>query len=46
MALTKLGNYIEQIERRNVNSEYGINDARGISNNKELMISKRFYNLA
>ena len=40
MALTKLGNYIEQIERRNVNSEYGINDARGISNNKELMISK------
>lgn len=40
MALTKLGNYIEQIERRNVNSEYGINDTRGISNNKELMISK------
>ena len=26
MTLTKLGKYIERIERRNVNSEYGIED--------------------
>lgn len=36
----KLGCYIEQIERRNTYLKYGIDDVRGVSNNKELMTSK------
>lgn len=45
----KLGEYIERVERRNSNLQYGINDVRGISNNKEIQstranISDRSFN--
>ena len=36
----KLGDFIELIERRNTNLEYGIDDVMGINNTKELMETK------
>lgn len=36
----KLGEYIERVERRNSNLQYGIDDVRGISNNKEIQSTK------
>ena len=40
MGLSKLGQYIEQIEYRNSCLEYGVEDVRGVSNNKEIMPTK------
>lgn len=42
MALTKqkLGRFIERVERRNSDLQYGIDDVRGISNTKEIQPTK------
>lgn len=42
MGLTKqkLGKFIKRVERRNSELQYGINDVRGISNNKEIQSTK------
>lgn len=42
MALSKekLGKYIERVERRNSNLAFGIEDVRGVSNNKEIQPTK------
>lgn len=42
MGLTKqkLGQYIERVERRNSNLQFGIDDVRGISNTKEIQSTK------
>ena len=40
MVLSKLGDYIEQIEHRNSDLKYGADDVRGVSNNKQFMPTK------
>ena len=40
MALTKLGNYIEQTDNRNTDLQFNVNQLRGISINKILMPTK------
>lgn len=40
MALTKLDNYIEQTDNRNINLKFNVNQLRGISINKILMPTK------
>lgn len=40
MALTKLGNYIEQTDNRNTDLKFNVNQLRGISINKILMPTK------
>lgn len=35
-----LGNYIEQIDRRNLNNKYNVDDVRGVSNTKEMMTTR------
>lgn len=40
MELTKLGLYIERVERRNSELKYGFDDVRGISNAKEIQATK------
>jgi type I restriction enzyme S subunit len=42
MELTKqkLGQYIERVERRNLDLQFGIDDVRGISNTKEIQSTK------
>lgn len=42
MALTKhkLGEFIERIDRRNSDLKYGIDDVRGVSNTKEIQLTK------
>lgn len=36
----KLGKYIKRVERRNSDLQYGIDDVRGISNNKEIQSTR------
>jgi len=42
MGLTKhkLGELIERIDRRNIDMRYGIDDVRGVSNKKEIMLTR------
>jgi type I restriction enzyme, S subunit len=40
MGLTRLGNFIELVTRRNTNQIYGEADVCGVSNNKEIMPTK------
>jgi type I restriction enzyme S subunit len=40
LSKTKLGNYIERVIHQNSDLSYGINDVRGISNTKEIQLTK------